>query len=358
MKSPKRNEYGAFLHELIDKIQKARLEAFRSVNKVGIRVYWEIGQGIVERQRRLGWGHKIVERLAGDLRRKFPGTTGFSTANLHYMRQFYLTYKDASDLRRLAAELPWGQNLAIMAKAKTPAEKKFYLEQAIRQGWTRDVVIHQIESRAFERFGGRQHNFPGALPKHLAEQADRALKDSYVLDFLGDVEPILERDLHQRLLAHIRDFLVELGIGFSFVGSQYRLTLGDKEYFIDLLFYHRHLACLIGVDLKIGEFKPEYAGKMDFYLQLLDEQARLPKENPSIGIILCKSKDRLEVEYALRGKRPMGVARYVFSRKLPKDLAGELPSPDQIKKGLSAPHVVKSDNFQSSNARWRIGKSV
>src|ERR1035437_5732899 len=229
MKSRNRNEYDIFLGGLVDKIQKARLETFRSINKIGLQVYWEIGQGIVERQHRLGWGRKIIEKLADDLRRKFPGTTGFSTANLHYMRQFYLTYKDAPDLRQLAGELPWGQNLTIMSKAKTTAEKKFYLEQAIHQGWTRDVVVHQIESRAFERFAGRQHNFPQALPKHLAEQADRALKDSYVLDFLGDVEPVLERDLHQKLLTHIRDFMVELGIGFTFVGSQYRLTLGDRK---------------------------------------------------------------------------------------------------------------------------------
>lgn len=332
-------EYNIFLGELVEKIQKARLEAFQSINKVGIRVYWEIGQGIVERQHQLGWGQGIVEKLSVDLRKNFPGTTGFSAANLRYMRQFYLTYKDAPYLQRLAGELPWGTNLAIMSKAKRFSEREFYLEQAIRQAWTRDVVVNQIESRAFERFGGRQHNFPRALPKHLAEQADKALKDSYILDFLGNVEPVLERDLHQKLLTHIRDFLVELGIGFSFVGSQYRLTLGDKEYFIDLLFYHRHLAALIAVELKIGDFKPEYAGKMDFYLQLLDDHVRLPKENPSIGIILCKSKDRLEVEYALRGKKPMGVARYIFSRKLPKNLVGELPSPDEIKKGLSAPDL-------------------
>jgi len=330
-------EYEIFLGDLVEKIRRARLEAFQSVNKVGIRVYLDIGHGIVERQHRLGWGQGIIEKLALDLRKHFPGATGFSASNLRYMRQFHLVYKDAPDLLRLAMELPWGTNLAIMSKAKTPAEKQFYLEQAIRQGWTRDVIINQIESRAFERFGGRQHNFPQALPKHLAEQADRALKDGYVLDFLGDVEPVLERDLHQRLLTHIRDFLVELGIGFSFVGSQYRLRLGVKEYFVDLLFYHRRLASLCAVELKIGDFKPEYAGKMDFYLQLLDEQVRLPRENPSIGIILCKSKDRLEVEYALRGKKPMGVAHYIFSKKLPKELAGEIPSPNQIKKSLDAP---------------------
>lgn len=330
-------EYIAFLGEIKDKVRKARLEAFRSVNSVAVRIYWEIGRDIVERQHRLGWGQSVIERLSADLRKSFPGTEGFSVTNLRYMRQFYLTYKDSPNLQQRVGEIPWGQNVLIMSQAKTVAEKEFYIEQTLRQAWTRDVLLNQIANRAFERFGGRQHNFRKALPKHLSEQADRALKDGYVLDFLGDIGPVLERDLHQRLLTHIRDFLIELGIGFSFVGSQYRLTLGGKEYFIDLLFYHRHLAALIAVELKIGDFKPEYAGKMDFYLQLLDEQVRLPRENPSIGIILCKSKDRLEVEYALRGKKPMGVARYIFSKKLPKALAKELPSPNQIEKGLSAP---------------------
>jgi predicted nuclease of restriction endonuclease-like (RecB) superfamily len=328
-------EYVSFLKEIKGKIRQARLEAFRSINRTAIRVYWEIGRGIVERQNRLGWGKSIVSRLSDDLRRSFPEAEGFSTTNLWYMRQFFLTYQNSPNLQQSVGEIPWGQNVVIMSKVKTEIKQKFYLEQAARLGWTRDVLLNQIESKAFERFGHRQHNFPQALPKHLAEQADQALKDSYVLDFIF-TEPMLERDLHQRLLTHIRDFLIELGIGFSFLGSQYRLGLGEKEYFIDLLFYHLHLSCLVAVELKIGDFKPEFAGKMDFCLQLLDEQKRLPKQNPSIGIILCKSKDRLEVEYALRGKKPMGVARYTFSRKLPRNLAKELPSPEQIQEGFNA----------------------
>lgn len=337
-RKPRESDYFAFLGEIKEKIRKARLEAFRSVNRVTIHVYWEIGQGIVERQRDLGWGKNVVERLSADLRKSFPGTEGFSTTNLWYMRQFYQTYEALPKLQQSVGEIPWGQNLLIMAKAKNLAEREFYVEQTLRQGWTRDVLLNQIESRAFERFGDRQSNFKKALPKHLAEQADRALKDGYMLDFLGDIEPVLERDLHQRLLTHIKEFLVELGVGFTFVGSQYRLAVKGKEYFIDLLFYHRHLKLLTAVELKIGDFKPEYAGKMNFYLQLLDDYVRLPGENPSIGIILCKRKDRFEVEYALRGQtKPMGVARYIFSKKLPKNLAKELPSADQIKKGLSAP---------------------
>ena len=338
--TPREREYIAFLGEVKQKIQTARLEAFRSVNRVTIRVYWEIGQGIIERQRRLGWGKNVVVRLSADLRKAFPGTEGFSTTNLWYMRQFYQAYEASPKLQQSVGEIPWGQNLLIMAKAKNQAEREFYIGQTLRQGWTRDVLLNQIESRAFQRFADRQHNFPQALPKHLAEQADCALKDGYMLDFLGDVEPVLERDLHQRLLTHIKEFLVELGIGFTFVGSQFRLAVKGKEYFIDLLFYHRHLKCLSAVELKIGDFKPEHAGKMNFYLQLLDDYVRLPGENPSIGIILCKRKDRFEVEYALRGQtKPMGVARYIFSKTLPRKMAGELPSPNQIKKGLSAPEA-------------------
>lgn len=329
------DEYTSFLGEIKTKIKQARLRAYRSVNKEMLRVYWEIGSGIVDRQRRLGWGKRIVERFAADLRKAFPGTAGFSSQNLWYMRQFYLAYQDAPNLQQLVGEIPWGQNLVILSKAKTLPQREFYLRQTAEQGWTRDVLVHQIESGALERSKGGQHNFPRALPKHMAEQADRALKDSYALDFLGNAAPVLERDLQRGLLANIRDFLVELGIGFCFVGNEYRIKLKDKEYFVDLLFFHRHLRCLVAIELKIGDFKPEYAGKMNFYLNLLDDYVRLPEENPSIGIILCKTRDRLEVEYALRGlNRPMGVSQYTLSKKPPKQLVRELPSPEQLKKRL------------------------
>jgi predicted nuclease of restriction endonuclease-like (RecB) superfamily len=251
------------------------------------------------------------------------------------MRQFYLAYQGAPNLQRLVGGIPWGQNLVILSKVKTLFEREFYLRQTAEQGWTRDVLIHQIESGTIERSKGGQHNFPQALPKQMADQADRALKDSYALDFLGNVAPVFERDLQRGLLANIRDFLVELGIGFCFVGNEYRLKLKDKEYFVDLLFFHRHLRCLVAIELKIGDFKPDYAGKMNFYLNLLDDHVRLRGENPSIGIILCKTRDRLEVEYALRGvSKPIGVSQYALSKKPPKKLIGELPSAEQFKKGL------------------------
>lgn len=330
-------EYLAFLGEIKKWVRKARFQAYRSVNKEMIRLYWDIGKGIVERQDRLGWGKSVVEGLAVDLRREFTGKVGFSAQNLWYMRKFYLAYRDKPNLQQLAGEIPWFSNMAILDKVSNPVAREYYLRATRDMGWSRNVLIHQIEAGAYERhrLAHKQHNFPKALPKHLAEQADHALKDSYALDFLDVAGPMLERDLERKLLEHIKDFLVELGLGFCFVGSQYRLFLRDKEYFIDLLFFHRHLRCLVAIELKIGEFKPEYAGKMNFYLNLLDDHVRLPGENPSIGIILCKSKDRLEVEYALRGvAKPMGVARYVLSKRPPKDLMRELPSPEQLKRGL------------------------
>lgn len=300
-----------------------------------IQLYWEIGKGIVVRQEKYGWGRNIVEKLADDLRKEFSGQNGFSTQNLWYMRQFFLTYKDNPNLQRFVGELPWGQNLVILAKAKNLSEKEFYLRETIRQGWTRDVLVHQIESHAHRRFQARQHNFEKALPVHLSEQADKAVKDGYSLDFLGSGKAMLERDLEEQLVGHIRDFLVELGLGFCFLGNQFRIVANNKEYFIDLLFFHRHLKCLVALELKIGDFKPEFAGKMNFYLNLLDDHVRLKDENPSIGIVLCKSKDRFEVEYALRGvHKPMGVAQYSLSQKLPKKLVGEFPTPQQLQRGL------------------------
>jgi predicted nuclease of restriction endonuclease-like (RecB) superfamily len=330
-------EYFAFLAEIKEKFLGARLRAYQSVSRSMIRAYWEVGKGIVERQERHGWGKRVVERLAGDLRREFPGTSGFSSQNLWYMRKFYLAYRGHSNLQQLAGEIPWFTNVAILDKVSGTAAREYYLQSTAELGWSRNVLIHQIEVGAYERHrtAPKQNNFPRALPKHMAEQAGHALKDGYVLDFLGSRNPLLERDLQRGLLAHIRDFLVELGIGFCFVGNEYRLTLKDKEYFVDLLFFHRHLRCLVAIELKIGEFKPEYAGKMNFYLNLLDDHVRLPEENPSIGIILCKTRDRLEVEYALRGvNKPMGVSQYTLSKKPPKQLVGELPSPEQLKQSL------------------------
>lgn len=332
-------DYLQFLKEIKEKIVFARITAYRGLNRGLIKLYWEIGKNIVERQERFGWGKSIVEKLSHDLRQEFSATKkGYSAQNLWYMRQFYLEYRDFSNLQQLVGEIPWGQNLVIMSRVKNNREREFYIRRTIQFCWSRDVLIHQIKAEAHKQIKiKKMHNFPKTLPVHLAEQADLAMKDTYTLDFLDVAEPILERELERKLIINLKNFITELGLGFCFIGSQYPLRLKDKEYHIDLLFFHRHLHCLVAFDLKIGEFKSEYAGKMNFYLNLLDDLVRLPEENPSIGIVLCKNRDRLEVEYALRGiRKPIGVSKYRLTKKLPKKLTKSLPTPEELKKGIES----------------------
>ena len=336
MKDIVSKEYVKFLNEIKSRIITARIRAIRSVNKELINLYFGIGKDIVEKQERFGWGKGIVERLSMDLQKEFSGAKGYSTQNLWYMRQFYLEYRNFPNLQQLVGEIPWGQNLIILSRLKEIKEREFYIRSTIKFGWSRDVLIHQVESEAHKQVKLEKiHNFPKALPAHLAEQADLAVKDTYALDFLDIAKPILERELERKLLAKLKDFIAELGLGFCFIGNQYPIKLKDKEYYIDLLFFHRNLRCLVAFDLKIGEFKAEYAGKMNFYLNLLDDFVRLPAENPSIGIILCKDRDRLEVEYALHGiKKPIGVSKYRLTKRLPKRLTKALPTLEEFKKGL------------------------
>lgn len=328
--------YSELLKEIKEKIASARIRAYRSLNKELIKLYWEIGKNIVERQEKYGWGKGIVERLSNDLRKEFSGTEGYSSQNLWYMRQFYLEYRKFPNLQQLVGEIPWGQNLVMLSGLENIKEREFYIRATIQFGWSRSVLIHQIEAEAHKHAAiKKMHNFPKALPAHLAEQADLAMKDTYALDFLDISEPIFERNVERKLIANLKNFITELGLGFCFINSQYPLKLKDKEYYIDLLFFHRHLRCLVAFELKIGDFKPEYTGKMNFYLSLLDNFVRLPGENPSIGIILCKDRDRIEVEYALCGiKKPIGVSKYRLTNKLPKKLRKSFPTPKELKKGL------------------------
>ncbi|MDO9575401.1 MAG: PDDEXK nuclease domain-containing protein [bacterium] len=331
-----KSDYLQFLKEIKEKITSARIVAYRGLNRRLIKLYWEIGENIVERQEKFGWGRGVVEKLSNDLRKEFSATKGYSAQNLWYMRQFYLEYRDFPNLQQLVGEIPWGQNLVMLSRIKDIKEREFYIRGTIQFGWSRNVLVHQIEAEAYKQTKiKKMHNFPKTLPAHLAEQADLTMKDTYTLDFLDIAEPILERKMERKLIANLKNFITELGLGFCFIGSQYPLRLKDKEYYIDLLFFHRHLRCLVAFDLKIGEFKPEYAGKMNFYLNLLDDLVRLPEENPSIGIILCKDRDRLEVEYALRGiRKPIGVSKYRLTKKLHKKFDKSLPTPEELKKGL------------------------
>ncbi|MFH1561923.1 MAG: PDDEXK nuclease domain-containing protein [Nitrospirota bacterium] len=327
-------EYIKFLNEIKSRIVTARIQAIRSVNKELIKLYWDIGKSIVDRQEKYKWGDAVVERLSSDLAAEFNGVKGFSVQNLWRMRLLYLGYKDNPKLAQLVREIPWGQNIVIMQMVKDVQEREYYIRATAEMGWSRNVLLNQIKAGAYyyEKNVPKQHNFPKVLPAHLAEQADEVIKSVYNLDFLGITKPVLERELEKRLLEKIKHFIMELGYGFSFLGNQYRLTLGNNEYFVDLLFFNRKLKYLVVIELKTGKFEPEYAGKMDFYLHLLDEQVKLKDENPSIGIILCADKDNIVVEYALRSvKKPVGVAEYHLTKKLPRYLAGKLPDANALK---------------------------
>ena len=268
------------------------------------------------------------------------------------MRQFYLDYKDNTNLLELALTIPWGQNLLIMHQVKDIKEKEYYLNATNKLGWSRAVLLNQVKANAYQHHlvDPKQSNFEKALPIHLSEQANEAMKSEYNLDFLGITKPILEKELENRLVENIRDLLLELGYGFSFIGNQYRLKLNQKEYFIDLLFYHRILKCLVAIELKTVEFEPEFAGKMNFYLELLDEQEKQPDDNPSIGIILCPIKDNLEVEYTLRtNTKPIGVSSYKLTQELPNNLKGKVPTSEELKRMLTMAINNSGDSDKSKD---------
>jgi len=334
MKNTIGNEYIKFLNEIKSCIVTARIQAIRSVNKELIKLYWDIGRTIVERQKKYKWGDAVVEKLANDLKEDFKTTFGFSAQNLWYMRQFYLEYKDDSVLQQLVGELPWGHNILIFSRIKNKKEREYYLKVSAEMGWSRNVLLNQIKAGAYyyQKNMSKQHNFLKVLPVHLTELADESIKSVYNLDFLDITKSVIERELERRLVERIKRFMLELGKGFSFLGNQYRLSLGNNEYFLDLLFFNRLLKCLVAIELKTGKFEPEYAGKMDFYLHLLDEQVKLKDENPSIGIILCAAKDNIVVEYALRSaKKPVGIAEYYLTNKLPKYFAGKIPDANALR---------------------------
>ncbi|MFH1825162.1 MAG: PDDEXK nuclease domain-containing protein [Candidatus Firestonebacteria bacterium] len=332
-----KKEYIQFLNDLKSKIRQAQYQAYRAVNKELISLYCDIGKSIVEKQEKLGWGQKIIQQLAEDLQKEFPEQKGFSAPNLWFMRKIYLIYRNNAKLLQLVREIPWGQNIAILTKAKNDYDREYYLRMTVRNSWSRSILIHQIETKSFERFltDKKSYNFDKTLPVKMLNKVEPVIKDTYMLDFLEISEDIKEKELERKLLENIKSFLLELGIGFTFIGNQHKIVLGENEYFIDLLFYHRHLRCLIAIDLKIGKFIPEYAGKMNFYLNLLDDKVKLQDENPSIGLILCKEKDNIVVEYVLRNiKKPVGVVKYYLTRKLPAKLLKQLPSPSAIEDKL------------------------
>jgi len=323
--------YAALLKGVRERIRGAQLQALRAVNRELIGLYWDVGRMIVDRQEAEGWGRSVVEQLSHDLQAELPGVQGLSASSLWYMRRFYLAYRAKTKLQPLVEEIGWSHNLVILERCKDDPQREFYLRMTRRMGWTRRVLVHQIENQTYEKTLLSQTNFDETLPAPTRSQAQLAVKDSYTFDFLELADEHNERQLEAAILARVEPFLREMGGLFSFVGSQFRLEVSDTEYFIDLLLYHRALHSLVALELKVGKFQPEYVGKMQFYLAVLDDEVRLPGENAPIGIILCKSKDETIVEYALReSNKPIGVASYRVVRELPQELRGQLPGPDQI----------------------------
>jgi len=324
-------DYSGLLAELKERVRAAQYTALKAVNTELVGLYWDIGRMIAERQGKAGWGKSVVEHLSADLRREFPGIAGFSVQNLWYMRQFYLEYNGHERLQPLVGEIAWAHNLVIMSKCKDPLEREFYLRMTRKFGWSKNVLIHQIGNQSYEKSLLGQTNFDQTLTPELHAQAKLAVKDEYTFDFLELGEEHSERELERALIARIEDFLRAMGGMFAFMGSQYRLEVDGKEFFIDLLLFHRRLRCLVAIELKVGEFLPEFVGKMQFYLTALDRQVRQEDENPSIGIILCKDKSRTIVEYALHdARKPIGVATYEITKTLPRELKGQLPQPEEI----------------------------
>lgn len=331
------DDYPEFLQSLKAKIQARQTRAILAVSQEMINLYWEIGQLIVERQEKSGWGDSIITQLETDLKREMPDLEGFSRRNLYRMRKFYLAYRDLGDsVPQLVAQIPWGHNTILLEKVKDETERFWYAQQAFEEGWSRNILIHQVESNLYARQvnEAKSHNFRTTLPSPQSELVEQALKDPYVLDFLTLKTGAKERDLQNALLEKLRDFLVELGQGFAFMGSEYPLRVSDQDFYLDLLFYHYRLRCLVVIDLKIGEFKPEDAGKMNFYLTALDNQVKHPDDRPSVGIILCKSKDKLIADYSIENlNRAIGVSTYHLG-DLPPELQDDLPTVEQLQQAL------------------------
>jgi len=323
--------YDQFLDDLKARIRSAQIRAALAVNRELVLLYWSMGRDILARQQEQGWGAKVVERLASDLRRAFPEMKGFSRTNLLYMRAFAEAWPDEEFVQQVAGQLPWFHQCTLLDKVKDRDQRLWYIQAAQEFGWSRNVLVHQIETRLFERQGKAVTNFARTLPAPQSDLAQQILKDPYNFDFLTLGQDAEERALERGLLEHIRRFLMELGAGFAFVGSQYLLNVGGEEFYLDLLFYHLKLRCFVVIDLKMGKFLPEYAGKMNFYLAAVDKQLRHENDAPSVGLILCRTKNRLIAEYALRNVgTPIGVSEFQLVESLPETLQGSLPTVEQL----------------------------
>lgn len=329
--------YQQLLDDAVNRVKEGQLKALRAVNTEQIQLYWDLGKMIVERQELYKWGKSVVETLAADLQKEFQGMMGMSAANLWRMRAFYLAYYQNVFLAPLVREIGWSHNFIIFEKCKDETERLFYINQVKNYGWTKNVLIHKIELQTFQKTALSQQNFDKTFPNQILKQATLAVKDEYTFDFLELSDEHSEYELEQALINDIRKFLIEMGGDFSFIGNQFVVDLEGKDYKIDILLYHRGIQSLIAIDLKIDEFKPEYAGKMNFYLSLLNNKVKKTYENPSIGIIICKSKSRTTVDFALQDvNKPIGVATYSLTKTLPNELKDFFPSNEELIKKIES----------------------
>jgi len=331
--------YADWLAELKNRIHTAQQRATLAVNRELVLLYWQIGRDILARQAEQGWGAKVIDRLAHDLRGAFPDMKGFSRANLLYMRAFAEAWPDGQIVQQAVGQLPWGHNLVLLTRLKQPEQRLAYARAAIEHGWSRNVLNIHIETRLLERAGKAVTNFAERLPAPGSDLARESLKDPYLFDFLDVGKEADEREIESALVKHITRFLLELGAGFAFVGRQVQLEVGGDDFFIDLLFYHLKLRCYVVIELKAGKFKPEHLGQLGFYLTAVDRQVKAEQDNPTIGLLLCKSKNKVVAEYALRDNaQPLGIAEYKLIESLPESLQTSLPTIEQIERELEGGH--------------------
>jgi len=330
-------DYALWLAELKVRIHTAQQKATLAVNRELVMLYWQIGRDILARQGSEGWGSKVIERLAQDLRNAFPTMKGFSRTNLMYMRAFAEAWPDEAIVQQAVGQLPWGHNLVLLTRLKTAEQRLAYAQRAIRHGWSRSVLDIQIERRLLEREGKAVTNFDLRLPEADSDLARESLKDPYLFDFLGVGDEAGERAIEDAIVKHITRFLLELGSGFAYVGRQVPLEVGGEDFFIDLLFYHLKLRCYVVIELKAAPFKPEHLGQLGFYLTAIDRDIKHEQDNATIGLLLCKTKNKVVAEYALGDKtQPMGIAEYRLIESLPTDLQSSLPSIEAIEEALAA----------------------
>lgn len=329
--------YAEWLADLKRRISSAQQRAALAVNAELLRLYWQIGRDILDRQAEQGWGTKVVDRLAHDLREAFPEMKGFSPRSLKYMRAFADAWPDEEFVQQVAAQIPWGHNMVLLDRLKTPEDRRAYAAATLEHGWSRNTLEIQIEMRSIERQGKAVTNFDRTLPAAQSDLARESLKDPYKLDFLGLEADAREREIEQALIDHVAEFLLELGAGFAYVGRQVHLEVGGDDFFIDLLFYHLKLRAYVVIEIKAGKFKPEHIGQLGFYMTAVDAQVKHEHDTATIGLLLCKTKNEVVAEYALRDSaRPLGIAKYQLTQSLPETLQTSLPTIEQIERELAS----------------------